>query len=743
LRRLITLLFVLLAAFPALAQTPTFQSLTVTNGGSLSGTFAGNTTFSGNPTFTGTASFNGAVNIPNGPTTISSITVTNGVTASGGTVNLGTDPNGNIRLGSTSVAKTPFIDFNSTGTATNGFRIVSNGANSLALLLGTGASVGTFSSTGLAISGAISATTASTFSGGFTSNQASIFNAGVTIAAGGSMAGTFTGNPTFSGTPIFSTAVTTSTNVKIGTNNTSITPSTGQDGASFTTANLSINSFNGVGIASAINNQKIPYGLYGAYWNARTGDYTILGNLKAAGNIWVSGSKISTSGATVTFDTGGYFAALTTSTPTTGGANANVNDRFYDAVGNIFTATAVSSGVVTTMTLDVANSIFFTPPANPTTVTAVSPSTATGVTVDLTWTKAVNLTLNPSGPTTVSGALTANNGGTLGGTFAGNHTYSGALTLSSAGTALTVTNSASVGGALTVTNTSQFNNSITVGTNTASANIVLNGQAGSYRTLKYNTAGAARITMATNTTAEGGSNAGSDLDFITYDDAGSVLINPAVRITRATGLVTMNQGATINNGGTFNGTFAGNPTFSGALTLTGAGTTLAVNSSATIGGNFTVTGVSNFTAALTSGTNAASSWIIANGPAGSSRTIRWTTASVTRAQFTLNPTAESGSNAGSDLDLIMFDDAGAAIFNPAMRITRATGLVAITQGAQVAKGIIVTPVAVASLPACAAGTKGMIDAVTDALSPAWNATVAGGGAVSVPVYCNGSAWTVH
>jgi hypothetical protein len=571
----------------------------------------GNTTFSGNPTFTGTASFNGAVNIPNGPTTISSITVTNGVTASGGTVNLGTDPNGNIRLGSTSVAKTPFIDFNSTGTATNGFRIVSNGANSLALLLGTGASVGTFSSTGLAISGAISATTASTFSGGFTSNQASIFNAGVTIAAGGSMAGTFTGNPTFSGTPTFSTAVTTNTGIKIGTNTTSITPTTGQDGVSWTTANISINSFNGVGIASAINNQKIPFGLYGAYWNARTGDYTNFGNTKTAGNFWANGSKISTSGATVTLDTGGYFAALTTSTPTAGGANANVSDRFYDAQGNIYTATAVSGGAVTTMTLDFANSIFFTPPANPTTVTAVSPSTATGVTVDLTWTKAVNLTLNPSGPTTVSGALTstgaltASNGGTFGGTFAGNHTYSGALTLSAAGTALNITNSASVGSNLTVTGFGQFNGGVTIGTNTVTANLVINGQVASYRTLKYNTAGAARISIATNTTAEGGSNAGSDLDFLTYDDVGSVLINPAMRITRATGLVTM------------------------------------------------------------------------------------------------------------------------------------------TQGAQVAKGIIVTPVAVASLPACAAGTKGMIDAVTDALTPAWNATVAGGGAVSVPVYCNGAAWTVH
>jgi hypothetical protein len=34
-------------------------------------------------------------------------------------------------------------------------------------------------------------------------------------------------------------------------------------------------------------------------------------------------------------------------------------------------------------------------------------------------------------------------------------------------------------------------------------------------------------------------------------------------------------------------------------------------------------------------------------------------------------------------------------------------------------------------------------AVTDATSPTYNATLTGGGAVHIPVFCNGTAWTAH
>ena len=50
---------------------------------------------------------------------------------------------------------------------------------------------------------------------------------------------------------------------------------------------------------------------------------------------------------------------------------------------------------------------------------------------------------------------------------------------------------------------------------------------------------------------------------------------------------------------------------------------------------------------------------------------------------------------------------------------------------------------VATLPACNAGYTYVMAAVSDASAPAYNATVAGGGAVKVPVMCDGAAWKAH
>lgn len=50
---------------------------------------------------------------------------------------------------------------------------------------------------------------------------------------------------------------------------------------------------------------------------------------------------------------------------------------------------------------------------------------------------------------------------------------------------------------------------------------------------------------------------------------------------------------------------------------------------------------------------------------------------------------------------------------------------------------------VAGLPTCNAAAKGTLRAVSDATTPTYNGTLTGGGAVVVPVFCNGSAWTSH
>ncbi len=50
---------------------------------------------------------------------------------------------------------------------------------------------------------------------------------------------------------------------------------------------------------------------------------------------------------------------------------------------------------------------------------------------------------------------------------------------------------------------------------------------------------------------------------------------------------------------------------------------------------------------------------------------------------------------------------------------------------------------VGALPACDRATEGEMEAVSDAQTPRYNLIVKGGGRVSVPVYCNGSAWTAR
>jgi hypothetical protein len=50
---------------------------------------------------------------------------------------------------------------------------------------------------------------------------------------------------------------------------------------------------------------------------------------------------------------------------------------------------------------------------------------------------------------------------------------------------------------------------------------------------------------------------------------------------------------------------------------------------------------------------------------------------------------------------------------------------------------------VSTLPTCGASQLGLLYAVSDATSPTYNSALTGGGAVKIPVFCNGSAWTAH
>jgi hypothetical protein len=50
---------------------------------------------------------------------------------------------------------------------------------------------------------------------------------------------------------------------------------------------------------------------------------------------------------------------------------------------------------------------------------------------------------------------------------------------------------------------------------------------------------------------------------------------------------------------------------------------------------------------------------------------------------------------------------------------------------------------VTSLPVCGPTQRGLLYSVSDAQPPTYNAPVSGGGAISIPVFCNGASWTAH
>lgn len=58
-------------------------------------------------------------------------------------------------------------------------------------------------------------------------------------------------------------------------------------------------------------------------------------------------------------------------------------------------------------------------------------------------------------------------------------------------------------------------------------------------------------------------------------------------------------------------------------------------------------------------------------------------------------------------------------------------------------GLIPKVLTVATLPTCATALKGAILTVSDATTPTYNGSLTGGGAVVVPVVCDGSAWKSH
>lgn len=100
-------------------------------------------------------------------------------------------------------------------------------------------------------------------------------------------------------------------------------------------------------------------------------------------------------------------------------------------------------------------------------------------------------------------------------------------------------------------------------------------------------------------------------------------------------------------------------------------------------------------------------------------------------------------NAGNTLYQVLYLNSG-----DQLAVGTDTNLAALVLGST--KGIFLNGatflynyVTVAALPACGAGMRGAIVRVGDTTAPTYRGALVGGGAIEVPVYCDGAAWTSH
>jgi hypothetical protein len=165
----------------------------------------------------------------------------------------------------------------------------------------------------------------------------------------------------------------------------------------------------------------------------------------------------------------------------------------------------------------------------------------------------------------------------------------------------------------------------------ATRELSLNVDSGYSSSIRWRTAASLRWSLSKTSTAESGSNAGSNVSLARFDDAGALLGTP-ITVARNTGLMTVAEGLAVSgNGGAASGFTS--------LGVSSTTTTAPVNIDS-IAGQFAIT--------------------------------RYRTGVLTRWDAGKETTAEGGSNAGSDYTLRAFTDAG-TLRAIALKISRANG----------------------------------------------------------------------
>jgi hypothetical protein len=94
----------------------------------------------------------------------------------------------------------------------------------------------------------------------------------------------------------------------------------------------------------------------------------------------------------------------------------------------------------------------------------------------------------------------------------------------------------------TTASTGAFTTLTTSSTTTHNNVVNINGAAATLRQILFQTAASNRWRITANNVAEGGANAGSDIDIANYDDTGTIISNPIIKLVRSSGLVTVYYG---------------------------------------------------------------------------------------------------------------------------------------------------------------------------------------------------------
>jgi hypothetical protein len=220
---------------------------------------------------------------------------------------------------------------------------------------------------------------------------------------------------------------------------------------------------------------------------------------------------------------------------------------------------------------------------------------------------------------------------------------------------------------------------VAVGTSSAAGTMILDGPAASLRALSFTTAGVNRWFLRANNTAEGGSNAGSDLDFVSRDDSGALLAI-VLSLKRSNSVATF---ASSVFAPAFASTTA-NPATTGLVRLAKTDTILVRNNANSADLNALSLRVNDIlqlgdAGGAVVGTSSNAGTMAIDGPAAANRSLVFNTAGVNRWILRASTAAESGGNVGSDLQLTARDDSGALLSTP-FTVRRSDGLFTLATG---------------------------------------------------------------